>query len=279
MTSSPATEVRVDPRPFDLPGEAGAAVAGFASGSVGALCLHGLSATPWEVRPIAEALARRGVRCVGPVQPGHGDTKERLAASNQEEWVDAASAQLASLRERHDRVVLVGVSMGGLVSLLLASRTPVTAVVTVGVPLRLKAPPRWLVRGIAAVWPYLAKRGGSDIREPAARARHPSLAVMPVRSVAELMRLQERVREALVGVRAPLFVAHGALDRTADPADAREIHDGVGSTEKRLRVYARSGHIATVDYDGPQLASDAAEFVAPHLGDGATGPGGNAARG
>ena len=46
MTSSP-DEIVVDPAPFDLAGE----------GPAAALCLHGLTGTPYEVRPLGEAIA------------------------------------------------------------------------------------------------------------------------------------------------------------------------------------------------------------------------------
>lgn len=50
----------VDPDAFDLrpPAEE-------ANGAA-ALCLHGLTGTPFEVRPVAEALVARGVRALGP---------------------------------------------------------------------------------------------------------------------------------------------------------------------------------------------------------------------
>ena len=66
MTSS---EVVVDPSPFDLIG----------GGSAAVLCLHGLTGTPYEVRPLGEALARAGIRAVGPALPGHNETPDRLA--------------------------------------------------------------------------------------------------------------------------------------------------------------------------------------------------------
>ena len=46
----------VDFSPFDLPGDSDA----------GALCLHGLTGTPYEVRPLAEALAGRACDPLDP---------------------------------------------------------------------------------------------------------------------------------------------------------------------------------------------------------------------
>jgi carboxylesterase len=107
----------------------------------------------------------------------------------------------------------------------------------------------------------MRKPDGSDIRDAAARARHPSYDRMPLAAVHELLRLQRLVREALPRVEAPLLVAHGAHDRTAHPDDAREILGRVASREREHLVLESSGHVATVDVDGPRLAAAAVSFL------------------
>ncbi len=242
---------------FDLPG----------AGPCAALCLHGLTGRPYEVRPLAEALAARGVRALGPDLPGHAESPEAIAAHTHAEWLEDARAHLAGLRERHDRVFLVGVSLGGLISLALAGETPVAAVVVVGTPLRLRFPLPWLVPVFKHVYPFAEKRAGSDIRDPEARRRHPSHPRMPLHAVHELQRLQARVRAGLGRVRAPILVAHGAHDRTANPSDARAIYDAVASTDKELLVLDASAHVATVDHDGPRLAHAVADFLGRFTGE------------
>jgi carboxylesterase len=240
-----------DVSPFDLPGE----------GAAAALCLHGLTGTPYEVRPLAEALSRAGIRAVGPALPGHNQTPSHLARTSHGEWLAAVREHLQSLRAKHARVFVVGVSLGGLLSLALAAEEPIDGVVVVGTPLRFSLGLRTFIPLVAPVVAYVKKRGGSDIREPGARSRHPSYDVMPLASVAELIRLQRLVRSRLSRVNAPILIAHGAHDRTAHPADARAIHAKVGSAERQLLVLEASAHVATVDYDGALLARSAAEFL------------------
>jgi carboxylesterase len=242
---------RPDATPFELPG----------AGRAAALCLHGLTGTPYEVRPIGEALAAAGIAALGPALPGHNETPERLARVSHEAWLDAGRAELARLRAAHARVFVVGVSMGGLVALALAAEAPVDAAVVVGVPLRLRHPAVRLVPVAKHFLRFLPKPGGADIRDAAARARHPSYDRMPLAAVHELLRLQRRVRALLPSVAAPLLVAHGAHDRTAHPEDAREILAQVASAERGHLRLAASGHVVPVDHDGPQLAAATVEFL------------------
>ena len=240
----------VDAAPFDL-GE----------GRDAALCLHGLTGTPYEVRPLGEALAAAGVRALGPLLPGHGGLPEALIPVTHGDWIEAARAAYRALRERHDRVYAVGLSLGGLLSLWLAAEEEVDALVVVGTPLQLHARAAALVPVAKRLRRSLPKWRGSDIRLAEARERHPSMTEMPLASVHELMRVQQRVRASLSRVTAPILVAHGALDITARPDDAREIAGRVASGERVLLWLACSGHVVPVDHDGPALARATVDFL------------------
>jgi len=244
----------VDVSPFDLRPAAPSA------GSAAVLCLHGLTGTPYEVRPIAEALVARGLRARGPWMAGHEQGHEALARTRYQDWVELAARELAALRAEHAKVFVVGVSMGGLVTLRLAQTLAVDGIVVIGTPLALRAPLPLLARALRRLMPFRAKRG-SDIQEPAARARHPGLGAMPLASVTELVRLQAEVVANLARLSAPILIAHGRHDRTARPKDAARIHAEVASLEKQLFYLERSGHVATVDHDGPALALAAADFI------------------
>ena len=182
--------------------------------SAGVLCLHGLTGTPYEVRPLGEALSQAGVRAVGPALPGHNETPQSLAKVRYQQWLESARVQLRGLRDRHEVVFVVGLSMGGLLSLALASEERVDAAVTVGTPLRLSQPLATFMPLLKYLVPFPRKRGGSDICDPAARSRHPSYEIMPLAAVRQLQHLQRLVRGALGRVTAPLLVAHGAHDAT-----------------------------------------------------------------
>jgi carboxylesterase len=244
----------VDASAFDLipePANANGAVA---------LCLHGLTGTPYEVRPLAAALVARGIRACGPVGAGHAEGPDLLAETPHEVWLEAAQSQFERLRQEHERVFLVGVSMGGLLSLRLAQTHDVDALVVLGTPLAL-APPIPQLLPVMRLFTRFRKKGPSGIEDPVARARHPGLDRMPLDAVRELIKLGDKVNEDLGSVSAPILVAHGKLDKTARPRDAEKIHREVGSREKELFLLERSGHVASVDYDGPALARATADFL------------------
>jgi len=247
----PESRLEVDVAPFDLGPR----------GAVAALCLHGLTGTPYEVRSLGRAIAAAGIDAVGPVLPGHNATPEALSKVSHSDWLEAASAHYQRLRERYERVFVVGLSMGGLLSLAIAQRYPVDALVVVGTPLVLRQRFAWMVSVAKYFQPLPEKQGGSDIRDAAARERHPSYTVMPLASVHELQRLQRLVRSGLSQVCCPILVAHGAHDTTADPEDAEVIVASVSSDVREHLVCASSGHVVPVDLDAAELGKRAAEFL------------------
>jgi esterase/lipase len=125
----------------------------------------------------------------------------------------------------------------------------------------LRQPGIGLVRFLKYALPSVPKQSGSDICDPVARARHPSLPVMPLAAVHELQKLQAKVRLLLPQVTAPLLVAHGARDATAHPGDARLLFTSVGSGEREILLFERSAHIVPVDHDGPALAQAVVRFL------------------
>ena len=251
MARSETAPPSVDASPFALPG----------AGRAAALCLHGLTGTPYEMRTIGEALSAAGIAAQGPALPGHNETPERLARVSHEEWIAAGRQALARLRALHARVFVVGLSMGGLVALVLAAEERVDAAIVVGVPLRLRQRAVRLVPIAKRFVPFFPKAEGSDIRDPAARARHPSYDRMPLAALHELLRLQRRVRALLPRIHSPLLVAHGALDRTAHPDDAHEILRRVTSVEREHLSLPDSGHVVPVDVDAARLAAASVEFL------------------
>lgn len=86
-----------------------------------ALLVHGFPGTPAEMRPLANSLHRTGVTVESLLLPGFGPQIETLAERKFPEWIDAVQSSLSRLRQSHDRVVLVGFSMGGAISMHVAA--------------------------------------------------------------------------------------------------------------------------------------------------------------
>jgi carboxylesterase len=221
--------------------------------------LHGLTGTPYEVRPPAEALARNGFACVAPLLPGHGEPAERLEATSAEAWLDAAETVFDDLQKTHERVYVLGLSLGGLLALALAARRPVSGLLVLATPLRLRLLPRLAAPVLARFVRFLPKHPA--IRDPEALARHPGTDRMPLASVQHLLRLQKQVEGELSQVVAPIHLIFSRQDPAVDPRNGLWILEGVGSVQRSLSYLDRSFHVITVDVERESVRKACVGFL------------------
>jgi carboxylesterase len=237
----------------------------FALGPQGAerpalLCLHGLCGTPHDLRWIAEQLAERGFRCEGPLLPGHGTRMEELATTPSTRWLEAALAAYDQLAERHARVYVAGLSMGGLLSLALCGRRSPAGAIAMAAPLWLS----WSARvGSSLLRPFIESiERVPGVLDPEARRQNPGYRRMPLAAVHELKQLQAAVRAQLGRVQAPLLLIYSQRDQTVHPANAASVAGEVGSERVETCLLERSGHVLTVDYERERVAARMGDFLA-----------------
>jgi carboxylesterase len=163
----------------------------------GVLLIHGFTGTPFEMRVAGEALAARGLVAVGPLLAGHGAGWAELGATGWRDWLASADRAFVDLRDelapRGGRVAVVGLSLGGLLTLELARqrRDEIAAIAVLSAPLWL---PEWMARGIRFAarsrWignGWIPKLGGSDIADRAMRKKNPTGRTFPVRALGRLL--------------------------------------------------------------------------------------------
>jgi len=246
-------------------------------GDVGCLLVHGLTGSPAEMAPLAEALEGRHPLWVVRVA-GHGTTVADLAETSWLDWYASAEAGLRALHAAAPRIVVVGLSMGALLALHLAI-DHADAVAGIALLSPAAALQRGAVRRLsrllhalaavdarsAALRSRLARvlfaKHGSDIADDAVRATHPGYRQVPLRALLNLLLLQRVVLREAPLVRQPALVVHAVHDHTAPIAAARTLFARLGSADKRMVVLSDSFHVVTVDRERARVALEVGRFV------------------
>lgn len=234
-----------------------------------AICLHGMTASPYEMQPVADALSEMGLEVASPRLAGHGVTVELMAHTRWDDWLAVARRALDEMLERHERVLLAGLSMGALLSLCLAHQRGgrIAGVVAMATPLELPLGDQLALSvarrfpGLADLMPYSDKDGGPDVSDPAVAASLPSYDRIPVAAAASLLDGQDAVRDRLDRITAPVLVLHGRHDHTAPVSNAHRLYRSLRTPWRRLIVYPRSWHILTHDVEHEQVAADVSAFA------------------
>jgi carboxylesterase len=240
--------IDVDPSPFEAAGRPPAC-----------LVLHGFTGTPFEVRPVAEALAAAGYEVRAPTLPGHGTSADDLQDRRRREWSEFVEDRAAGLAAAHGPIVAMGLSLGALLALRLAADRPelVRGIVCLAPALRLRAWSEWplaaMSRWKAAPRFGVPKLGGSDIRDPIMRRANPSYRTQPLRGAVQLYRLARDVEGVLGRISAPILCVHGARDRVVPPFATDEVLRGVASRDRTRVILPESAHVLPLDVEKEAL--------------------------
>jgi carboxylesterase len=231
-------------------------------GPVGVLVAHGFTGCPQSMRPWAEHLAAAGYTVSLPRLPGHGTRWEDLQQTRWPDWYGEVETAFTALRSRCDQVFLMGLSMGGTLSLRLAEQRPgeVAGLVLVNPSVMMKDP-RLIVmpilRRIMATQPGIA----SDIKKPGVT----ELAYdrVPLQALASLIHLWKQVRADLGQVTAPVLMLRSTIDHVVQPINGETLRKELRCPLEE-RLLENSYHVATLDNDGPIIFASSVEFVRAH---------------
>ncbi len=233
-------------RDFTLPG-----------GSTAVLMIHGFTATPAQMRRLGGYLGEQGYTVRGMLLPGHGATVEDMLQSGWQQWLSAARTEALRLMQGHQKLVVLGLSMGGLLALLLAEELPVDGVVSLAAAIRVR-------NKLAPLARILAPLGPKTLGGPGERTEPDDIGygVTPVRKVGDLMTLARMARAGLDRIHCPMLVVQSRLDQSVD-ARAPEIILGgaVNCFDKDMLWLESSPHVCTYGPELPILSQKVGSFL------------------
>jgi carboxylesterase len=236
----------------------------FLGGSTGCLLVHGFTGTPKEMRLLGEDLAARGYTVLGVRLMGHATRPEDLPRARWEDWLAAVEDGWHLLNGAAGRIFVMGLSLGGCLSLLFASRFPVAGVVAMSAPYALRDDPRLPYIELLSHLTPRKPKGPPDWRDPTSATGHVDYPYYPTRSLAELRDVLVEMRRSLPKVTAPVLLAHARGDTgggSFDPESMPKIYAGLGSAAKEMLWLEDSGHVITRDQERPRLFDAIADFI------------------
>ncbi|MCB0119716.1 MAG: alpha/beta fold hydrolase [Anaerolineales bacterium] len=252
------TQIIPTTEPFLLPGN-----------RTGILLVHGFTGAPKEMRWMGDYLNEQGYTCLGIRLAGHGTTPEDMIRSRWTDWTASVEDGYNLLRGMTDRIFLVGLSMGGVLSLLMSTRLDVAGVVAMSTPYALPKDekdysPEYieLYSRFVKFLPKSAEVPGESWFDKEAFKSHISYPQNPIRSIAEMKRLILATREALPQVTKPVLLIHSKNDKYVLPENVERLYDGLVNAKDKTKAYVvEAGHVVTRDAARHQVFELARDFI------------------
>lgn len=224
---------------------------------VGVVVSHGFTGNPNSMRPMAERLAAEGYAVELVRLPGHGTNVKDMATTRYRDWRGEVERAVKDLSSRCDKVVIVGLSMGGTIAVDVATALPdlVHGVMPINATV--------LNRDglLAKVAPYLekiipmvpAKAAGLAENDIAKGGDEKAYDKVPAAAANSLIAELPRIRAKLLDLKQPIVVAWSPQDHSVPPKNSEALVELVGSSDVTKVVCERSYHVATLDHDAGKL--------------------------
>ncbi|GBE21652.1 MAG TPA: alpha/beta fold hydrolase [Actinobacteria bacterium] len=212
----------------------------------GALLLHGFTGTPAHFRMMGQFLNERGYTVHAPLLAGHGTSLEEMDQTTRRDWVQSAQDGLEALRG-FGHVHLVGLSMGGLISLLLARQDEIASLTTIDTPVKLWDRRDPLVHILKHVERFHSWKEPEQPPPGEAARYFIQYDGFSLRAASELLHLKRQALRHLDRVQAPALIIQSRADETVRPESAVILARRLGSSRKRILWLEHSRHNALLD--------------------------------
>jgi carboxylesterase len=229
---------------------------------LGVLLLHGFTSSVRTVDGMVPLLQEAGLPYRIPVLRGHGTKYTDLEGVTAQDWYADAEQALLELAAEVDKVVVVGLSMGGLVAIQLGIRQPekIAGIVTWAAALRFRDPLAPLSGTLAKLvksWP--SPEAFNDKSFKVYSENYPKFMTS---AFASLFRFAQETERRLPELHVPICVLHSKKDQVVDPLAANLIYRDVSAPWREIHWFRKSGHEMGQDLEHEAVFAKTMEFIA-----------------
>jgi carboxylesterase len=243
--------------------------------SFGVLIIHGFTATLDSVNALCTPLKELGIPVSLPLLSGHGAASpEALRGVKWEAWMADAERALQELCFEVERVIVIGHSMGALISLNLAARHQgkVDSLVLVapaiklfsllapGRPFHFAAP---FLSRILKNWEL--KR---DFSGQADENGIPHYSWVPTDAIISFFELIKKSTQLLGSINVPVLIMHNRRESTVRPESAIILYNRIATepSGKSIIWLERSGHQTFCDCEQERAIQAIVDYVSGRIG-------------
>ncbi len=257
-----------------------------AHSKVGVLLVHGLTGTPAEMKHFGKVIARRGVTVACHELAGHCASIDDLKATTWRDWYNSVEIAFEALSNECDQVYVGGLSMGALLSMLLAAEKGkrVNGIFLLSatffydgwnmpkfkqkflLPLVLYSPLKYFME-----WEETSPYGIKDERmralvaaildnKDAKTADKIGYFKTPATVILESVRLMSAAKRCMKNILSPTLIVHSTEDDMASLKNAYFIQENIAAEIVETYFVDDTYHVVTLDKRKDDIAKRVAKF-------------------
>ena len=234
----------------------------FPGGSEAVLIIHGFTGRTSEMAFLAGRLNDQGYTVSVPRLPGHGTNGRDFLQTDRHQWLRHVIDSYLDLRAEYESVHVVGLSMGGVLAVLLASRFRPSSLTLCAPALLLRRRNMFLTPIVGRFVSHWRVSYEPDSEDPVERElQQEYYAYQWVRPASQLYALMKQARRKLPRVDAPTLTIISDADKMVPPSVADLIERRVATEHTRHLRLAESDHVLVNGVDREQVAEEIANWL------------------
>jgi len=240
--------------------------------STAVLLIHGLSATPDELRKLGQHLHRKGGYTISGIRlPGHGTNLEDINAIKWRAWVNHVEESFKALSRGYKKVIVVGHSLGGALALNLGMEFPeaIDGIVASAVPYQFSNQ-NFKKNSISFRdhFTFMKKKKKSEYAKKSDSLvfqERQVFTVNPIHATNQMFQFisffKKRLLKGDSPILSPTLIIQGGKDTTIDPKGVDTLFRKINSSDKQLKHFLNSGHHLMLDIDRESVFENIFNFV------------------
>lgn len=233
----------------------------FPGGKTGCVLVHGFTGSPKEMRLMGDYLNENGVSVIGIRLAGHATQMSDMVRTRWRDWLISVEDGINLLSDFCDNIFVAGLSLGGILALMAASRYTIDGVIAMSAPYTISNDWRSkLAKQISPFMPFVKKEQSDTIDQKTAKD-HIDYPAYPTRSIAELNELVGTLHRNLDQIHIPVLFINSKNDKTAPPSHAENYRREIPSNHFELVTLENSGHVITEDIEREIVFNAAQNFI------------------
>jgi len=231
-------------------------------GNEGVLFIHGYTGSPHDFEYMAKEVNRAGFTVSVPRLPGHGTCGEDFLTTTARDWLRRAFDAYYDLKAICDRVHVVGLSMGGVIALILASQMNPPKLVTLAAATHVFDKRIVLTPLLKLFSKKMPRKSTEKYEDPGIEyLRKEYWSYNWPKQAAELYKLMKLARKSVSKITSDTLVVAARNDNMVPMKAAEFIYNNIRSEKRKLLVFEKSGHVLSNDVEKEDVTRAVIEWL------------------
>ena len=236
---------------------------------IGILLCHGYNSAPQEMADMAANLSNLGYKIYAVRLSGHGTAPQNMEDVKWHDWYDSFQRGYSALNIVCKKIVVVGFSTGGLLSLLASANkanSKIAGIVVINAALKLQdIRARFIVPGVN-IWNDLInklKLKKISMTYVQSNSENPKVNYPRnyLKAVKQLGILMKKCLDSLVEIKQPTLIIYSKDDPIVKPVSSKIIYNNISSNIKEIAEFKRDNHIIVVGKGSDEVFNKVAFFI------------------